>query len=265
MTAEAPQPFTPYQSNRSYPPGQYTITEERIPGGHKERWIRCYDADGKLQEIEVQDKQRGNKWITNNQRLIFVTDPDAPNWLFFTQDSPKDPIVMSSTAKGHFDEQGLAQGYWKHFSPNGKTVSEVEYKNDEPEGLWKIYNSNGNIVSEYTFRNGKREGPYKYYHPNGTILSEGLYKDGLQEGLCKDYKEDGTLFQACRYEAGQSREKISAETIALFESFTDAKVEALRQENAALKEQLALAQSNMPQAVTGGAGNANRENFYDGP
>jgi len=121
------------------------------------------------------------------------------------------------------DEQGLEQGTWKYFYPDGKLKTEKNYKDGKIHGLYKEFNTKGNLVLAMKYENGllveenveddedieiRNEyneqnrlvysGPYRqntpvgihrYYHPDGEVVDAKIYNNEgkvISEGIIDD-------------------------------------------------------------------------------
>jgi antitoxin component YwqK of YwqJK toxin-antitoxin module len=66
---------------------------------------------------------------------------------------------------------GLAQGRYRRFHPNGKLREEGEFNQGLPHGTWRQYDQNGVITVESSFSNGQFNGIQKRYY-NGELGRE---------------------------------------------------------------------------------------------
>lgn len=93
------------------------------------------------------------------------------------------------------DEDGLKQGIWKEYFPNGRLKSEKRYKDDALNGYVKIYNQDGKLENAELYINDLQQSEaeneadfeivYTYYD-NGEIESATTYnlarmKDGVTQ------------------------------------------------------------------------------------
>jgi uncharacterized protein len=109
------------------------------------------------------------------------------------------------------DANGLRQGMWKDFWPNGKVKNEGRYLNDKKHGYFKEYNEFGNLTNASKWENGvlvvnppelaKIETVTTYY-PDGTIKEVGNYKDGYPEGVFRQYDSTGRISGSEVYKDG---------------------------------------------------------------
>lgn len=67
------------------------------------------------------------------------------------------------------------------------------------EGPWVFYFPNGMPQTESVFVGGKEEGPYKVYRENGVPYYIGQYHEGVRTGTWEIYAPDGTLVTTQEY------------------------------------------------------------------
>ncbi len=96
----------------------------------------------------------------------------------------------------------------KPFSGRTKRAGEeytdiYSYKNGVLDGKFKAYYPNGNLQGEVTYKNGEMNGEYREYNENKNIRLSGSYKNNLQDGEWKSYLEDGTLETIINYKDGE--------------------------------------------------------------
>lgn len=61
------------------------------------------------------------------------------------------------------------------------------------EGHWVFYFPNGNIQAECTYFGGKEDGPYRVMRENGAPYYIGQYTMGVRTGTWEIYDQDGIL------------------------------------------------------------------------
>ena len=98
------------------------------------------------------------------------------------------------------ERDGLTEQF---YSDTGKLRVSGNYKNGVLDGEFKAYYPNGNLQGEVTYKNGEMNGEFKEYHENKNIRLSGNYKNSLQEGEWKSYLEDGTLETIVNYKDGE--------------------------------------------------------------
>lgn len=109
------------------------------------------------------------------------------------------------------DENGIKQGRWLDFYPNGNKKTEYNYFNGKLHGIYREYDINGKILSEKRYVNGEVYVPReedeiklkaeikKSYFPDGKLQYEGAFIDNIPVGIHKEYNQDGKLITAKEY------------------------------------------------------------------
>jgi len=81
-----------------------------------------------------------------------------------------------STLKGSLRE-GVRQGIWRSFSPEGRLLSQTEY------------------------RDGRPHGPVVVFHTNGAVRYLGQHRDGVPTGEWRFHDESGALARTVAYDS----------------------------------------------------------------
>ncbi len=84
-------------------------------------------------------------------------------------------------------------GVTKHWSVDGKLVSESKFENGELHGLTIHYYSNEKVKHSVEYFYGQKHGYDKWYYRNGQIKTESLYQYGVQKSETIRWTEDGQL------------------------------------------------------------------------
>lgn len=98
------------------------------------------------------------------------------------------------------ERDGLTEQF---YNDTGKLRVSANYKNGVLDGEFKAYYPNGNLQGEVTYKNGEMNGEYREYNENKNIRLSGSYKNNLQDGEWKSYLEDGTLETIVNYKDGE--------------------------------------------------------------
>lgn len=219
--------------------------------------IFCSNADGYPQKNASIDE----KTVMSNQALISApflrillfgllvtmiacgepsgsetsTSADAANLEGFTTERLANGITkaVKSNAEGGIAEQGtllngVKNGTWTTYHPNGRVQSitsfvngkkdglhmeltnrgQVElschYKNDEYDGLYATYKFGTRPIKAIEYKNGELDGFYREYHDsNGKLQKEISYKNGVQDGPFRQYNADEQLIMEYEYKDGK--------------------------------------------------------------
>ncbi len=147
--------------------------------------------DGELDGLNV-------VYYKNNIKEIGHWKAGKQNGLF--QMYTEDGVLIDNANFKDGERDGVTEQF---YNDTGKLRVSVNYKNGVLEGEFKAYYPNGNLQGEVNYVNGEMNGDFKEYHENKKIRLSGSYKNSLQEGEWKSYLEDGTLESIINYKDGE--------------------------------------------------------------
>ncbi|MBW6491448.1 MAG: toxin-antitoxin system YwqK family antitoxin [Lentimicrobium sp.] len=110
------------------------------------------------------------------------------------------------------DRNGLKQGKWKFFYPDGKVKTEGVYRDDKRNGYFKEYDEKGMLtdVSKYVNDIRQEEVPELVkldvrtdYYPDGKVKTRASYKGEIPEGIRREYAQTGEVISAYTYKNGK--------------------------------------------------------------
>ena len=98
-------------------------------------------------------------------------------------------------SQGSYLDEGLKDGVWKYFYPDGALNSEENYVKGRMQGMQRDYYKNGKVRIEYDYGNGDadRTGPYRKFYLSGKPEYIGWLVKGQLNGSYRHYLPDGTL------------------------------------------------------------------------
>lgn len=147
--------------------------------------------DGELDGLNV-------VYYKNNIKEIGHWKAGKQNGLF--QMYTEDGVLIDNANFKDGERDGVTEQF---YNDTGKLRVSANYKNGVLEGEFKAYYPNGNLQGEVNYVNGEMNGDFKEYHENKKIRLSGSYKNSLQEGEWKSYLEDGTLESIINYKDGE--------------------------------------------------------------
>ena len=112
----------------------------------------------------------------------------------------EDGILIDNANFKDGERDGVTEQF---YNDTGKLRVSANYKNGVLEGEFKAYYPNGNLQGEVNYVNGEMNGDFKEYHENKKIRVSGSYKNSLQEGEWRSYLEDGILESIINYKDGE--------------------------------------------------------------
>ena len=136
-------------------------------------------------------------YYKNNIKEIGHWKEGKQNGLF--QLYTEEGILVDDANFKEGERDGLTEQF---YSETGKLRVSANYKNGILNGDFKAYYPNGNLQGEIIYKNGEMNGEFKEYYENKNIRLVGNYKESLQEGEWKFYLENGNLQSVVNYKSG---------------------------------------------------------------
>ncbi|MGB0521394.1 MAG: toxin-antitoxin system YwqK family antitoxin [Flammeovirgaceae bacterium] len=94
-------------------------------------------------------------------------------------------------------------GLRKSYHPNGKLMSEVNYKAGKRHGNARDYYKTGQLRLATNYQEGKKHGNLYFYHPNGQLYKHTQYINGVQHGTVSIYYANGKPWATGTFADGQ--------------------------------------------------------------
>ena len=110
----------------------------------------------------------------------------------------KPDVTISNT----IPTEGMEDGPFEQFYPNGVLQVEGMVVNGKRSGQWVSYHPAGNKQSENSYTNGVLEGKTVVYYPSGQIMYIGYFSSGKNDGQWLYFDEEGTLTKEVLYKNG---------------------------------------------------------------
>lgn len=186
---------------KTYNKAGYVETEETFVNNMKQGITRSFYANGKVMKTVpfVEGREQGMGYEYDSTGIIItITEYKAG-------------FVKSSERINRTDANGLKQGVWKEFWPNGKVKAEGRWLNGKKDGYFKEYNEFGNLLNVTKWKDGQLvKNPPELakietkitYHPNGRPKQIGNYKDDVPEGVFREFDTTGVIVNAEVYLEG---------------------------------------------------------------
>lgn len=144
----------------------------------------------KTQEFSAQDgsvkavlKSSGQWKITNGQGQEPVADYDSMRVVEVGEDGHPMTVIYYKGSEQHV----------RQYYTTMQVRCEGQMVDGLREGRWVFYHPNGNVQSECTYVQGHEEGPYRVYREDGKPYYLGHYKEGKPVGTWEFYDGDGNL------------------------------------------------------------------------
>ena len=136
--------------------------------------------------------QYGDKWFKENEDRPF-------NGIVFDLSKETGNKIL-----GYKMVDGLKNGLYQEWYPDGKPKSKGKYLNHTQVGDWTYWHENGQKKSEGNYKTGKRDGSYTEWYKNGQINVEKTYKDGKLNGIVRLFSEEGRITDQFLFKDGIS-------------------------------------------------------------
>lgn len=118
--------------------------------------------------------------ISNKNGKIYVKDSVYTGMIVYKRDR-------------EFYVNGVAEGKWLSFYPNGQLKAIENWKKGELNGKYVLYNDKGIKIFETCYLAGKNHGIFKLFHDNGKPHIIGQLRNGENVGIWSYYDENGKL------------------------------------------------------------------------
>jgi antitoxin component YwqK of YwqJK toxin-antitoxin module len=109
------------------------------------------------------------------------------------------------------DKNGLKQGVWREFYPDGRIKKEENYVNDILDGFYKEYNEKGDMVLLLNYKKGnlvidEKEAEQDVnveirnkYDDQSRLISSGAFRNNIPVGIHREFGPDGSVTAARIY------------------------------------------------------------------
>ena len=149
----------------------------------------------------VEMKHQKKHQVSEVTSIGDLVERDGLTYKKFT-DVPFTGDVDEGLEQGNY-KNGMQEGPWTHYHPNGQLKSKGEYKSGRQEGLWVRYHENGQLRSKGDYKNDTQEGLWVTHNKNGQLFIEANFKEGEQDGLLVQYYDNGKLWYKGHFKNGK--------------------------------------------------------------
>ena len=108
-------------------------------------------------------------------------------WNYYSE--PEGNLIATE----EYDHGVLTGESISYFAETGKILEIFHYKNGLRNGPYKKYFPDGKLMTEGYYENDTLEGEFVTYYPGGQIQVRGTYSNGLQKGNWEYFDEKGNL------------------------------------------------------------------------
>jgi antitoxin component YwqK of YwqJK toxin-antitoxin module len=188
-----------YKYKKDPAEGLYIWSKELFAGDKKEGMAFLYYPDGRVKQTFIYNEGK-NKGLSKE----YDKDGKVITLLEFNND-----FLISREKINRTDNNGLKQGEWKDFYPNGNIKSEKSYRDDLLYGYYKEYDIKGKLILTMLYENGSivkskvEDEPdieiSKKYDSSGKLIYSGPFRDKIPVGIHREYSSDGKVMNAKIY------------------------------------------------------------------
>jgi antitoxin component YwqK of YwqJK toxin-antitoxin module len=188
-----------YKYKKEASSGLYLWSKELFAGDRKEGTANIYFPDGKVQQTisyNAGKKEGLSKEYDKNGMVITLLE--------YNND-----FMISREKINRTDNNGLKQGEWKVFYPNGAIKTEMTYRDDRLYGYYKEYDMRGNLTITMLYDNGAivksrvEDEPdietMNRYDSNNRLIYSGPYRNKIPVGVHREFGPDGKVSNAFIY------------------------------------------------------------------
>jgi antitoxin component YwqK of YwqJK toxin-antitoxin module len=182
-----------YKYKKEPSEGLYIWSKELFAGDKKEGTSYVYFPDQKIQQTIT--------WY-NGKKSGLSKEFDREGTVITLLEYNND-FLTGREKINRKDGNGLKQGDWKEFYPNGNIKSEKTFKDDLLHGYYKEYDIKGNLVLTMLYENGAivksnvEDQPdieiKNRYDQNGKLIYSGPFRNSVPVGIHREYNSDGKI------------------------------------------------------------------------
>ncbi len=179
--------------------GLYLWSKELFAGDKKEGTAYLYYPDGKIQQTIPY----------YNGRKEGMSKEYDENGIVITINEYRNDYLVSREKINRTDKNGMKQGDWKEFFPDGNLKREMTYKDDQLQGYYKEYDTRGVLILTMLYNNGsivksrvEDEPDIEFINrrdQNGKIIYSGPYRNKIPVGIHREFGNDGKVTNAFMY------------------------------------------------------------------
>lgn len=179
--------------------GLYIWSRELFAGDRKEGTAYIYYPGNKVKQTIIYNG--GKKEGISKE---FDTEGNIISILEFNND-----FLISRERINRTDNNGMKQGVWKEFYPNGAIKAERSFRDNLQHGYYKEYDIKGNLTLTMLYENGAvvksnvEDEPdieiVNRYDQSGKLIYSGPFRNQVPVGVHREYTSDGKVANAKLY------------------------------------------------------------------
>ncbi len=188
-----------YKFKKDPSQGVYIWSKELFAADRKEGTAYNYFPDSKIQQT----------FIYNSGKKEGLSKEFDKEGNIITLFEYNNDFLVSREKINRTDNNGLKQGEWKEFYPNGGIKSEKTFRDDLIHGYYKEYDNRGKLVLTMLYENGAivksrvEDEPdieiVNKHDQDGKLIYSGPYRNKIPVGIHREYGKDGKVTNAFIY------------------------------------------------------------------
>ncbi|MEI6048303.1 MAG: hypothetical protein WCS03_05350 [Bacteroidota bacterium] len=188
-----------YKYKKDPAKGGYLWYKELYAGDRKEGTAYFYFPDRKIQQTIA---------FSKGKKEGLSKEYDKEGNIITLLEYNNDFLVSREKING-VDINGLKQGEWKEFYPNGGIKSEKTFKDDLLHGYYKEYDIRGKLTLTMLYENGSivksrvEDEPdieiVNKHDQDGNLIYSGPFRNKIPVGIHREYGKDGKVINAFIY------------------------------------------------------------------
>ena len=188
-----------YKYKKDPAEGLYIWSKELFAGDKKEGIAHFYYPDRKIKQTIPYNE--GKKEGLSRE---YDHDGTVMTLMEYNND-----FLVSREKVNRKDNNGMKQGDWKEFYPNGGIRVEKSFKDDLLHGYYKEYDQRGKLTLTMLYENGAivksnvEDQPdieiVKNYDQSGKLIYSGPYRNKIPVGIHREYGADGKVLNSKIY------------------------------------------------------------------
>lgn len=99
----------------------------------------------------------------------------------------------------HYELNGLKEGRYTEFYPDGQVKSERQFTNDQETGKTIVYHPGGVVKEVQYYKNGLKEGGDTMFYENGAPQFALSFSHGKKDGYLRKWTPEGGLTFEAKY------------------------------------------------------------------
>jgi len=99
--------------------------------------------------------------------------------------------------------EGMQEGEWTFWHPNGRESARGTYARDVRTGAWTHWHDNGALRMRGSYAGERQVGSWEFFHPNGALQCRGAFVDGREHGPWLHVHDNGAPSQHGVYVHGR--------------------------------------------------------------